>query len=141
MRFDDMRTVHVKSPSFPVAAANEPITILPQKVWQVLCGDEGHWRAGIFSPKAASAAECPELEIHTCPELFVLMDGRLTLLLLKGTSVEELPLETGKPILVTCAHAGYCPDGAHTGRAFVVERDIFSTEYSDRPPMEGERAR
>lgn len=127
-----MRTVHVRSPSFPEAKKNEPLDILPGKVWQVLCGDEGHWRAGIFSPAAASAGECRELETHTCPELFLLMEGRLTLLLLRGSSVEELSLEKGKPVLVTCAHSGYCPDGPHAGRAFVVERDCFSTEYMDR---------
>ena len=32
-------------------------------------------------------------------------------------------------VLVKAPHSGYCPDGPHTGVAFVVERDAFETEY------------
>lgn len=131
-----MRTVTVtstaESPSFPIdAPANSPLSIQADRLWQVVCGDRGHWRAGIFSPVAASLAECPELERHTCPELFILISGSLTLVLLKDGKVEEMPLQPERPVLVTCPHAGYCPNGPHTGRAFVVERDAFSTVYED----------
>lgn len=126
-----MRTVHVTAPSFPDAEQNSPLAILPDKVWQVMCGDQDHWRAGVFSPAATSADQCPELERHTCPELFLLMEGRLILVLDKGQGPELLELQAGRPVFVTCPHAGFCPDGPHGGRAFVVERDLFSTTYTE----------
>ncbi len=124
-----MRTVHVKPPSFPAVDPDTALEIEPEKLWQVVAGDLGHWRAGVYSPAGVSASDCPELERHTCPELFLLLDGRVTLVIHDGQGVRELPLEPGKPVLVTSPHSGFCPDGPHTGRAFVVERDIFSTEY------------
>ncbi len=129
-----MRTVHVQPPSFPEVAPNSPLQLDPARLWQVVAGDADHWRAGVYSPAATCAADLPELEKHTCPELFLLLDGQVTLLIHDGARVRELPLEHGKPVLVTQPHSGFCPGGAHTGRAFVVERDIFSTEY--RSPVE-----
>jgi len=124
-----VRRVVVKPPSFPEAAENAQLTPEADRVWQVLCGDHGHWRAGIYSPEQSSAADCAELERHTCPELFLLLDGAVTLLLSEDGELREQPLEPGKPVLVTAPHTGFCPKGPHTGRAFVVERDQFETEY------------
>ncbi len=132
-----MRTVHVKPPSFPEVEPNTPLELDPVRLWQVVAGDAGHWRAGVYSPAAASAAELPELERHTCPELFLLLDGRVTLLIHDGLQVRELALEPGVPVLVTQPHSGFCPDGPHTGRVFVVERDLFSTHY--RSPQDWAR--
>lgn len=126
-----MRTVRVRPPSFPAVAPDTALAIQPGVVWQVLCGDDEHWRAGVYSPAAASADELPELERHDCPELFLLLSGRLTLLVHTGGGVRELPLEPGRPVLVEAPHAGFCPDGPHSGTAFVVERDRFTTEYRE----------
>lgn len=123
------RFVEVQPPSFPRAAEHESLPIQPDTLWQVLCGDAEHWRAGVYSPLATGAEELPELERHTCPELFLLLSGRLTLVVHLDGGVTEMPLEVGKPVLVTAPHSGYCPDGPHTGTAFVVERDVFATEY------------
>ena len=124
-----MRTVKVEPPSFPDAAANRPLAIKPGLRWQVMCGDAGHWRVGIYSPPETRAADCVELERHDCPEYFHLLSGRLTLLIKDGAQAREVPLEPGRPVLVTAPHAGFCPDGPHTGTALVVERDRLSTEY------------
>jgi len=124
-----MRTVSVTPPSFPDAPTGEPLDIEPGVVWQVLCGDDAHWRAGVYSPAASDPAELPELERHDCPELFLLLSGRLTLLCFEDDGVRELALEPNRPVLITAPHSGYCPDGPHTGAAFVVERDRFTTEY------------
>lgn len=124
-----MRTVHVTPPSFPRAADNTPLDIAPNRLFQVLCGDEGHWRAGVYSPAATSADDCAELERHSCPELFVLLCGRLTLVIGEGKARRLVELSQERPILVTAPHAGFCPDGPHTARALVVERDLFSTAY------------
>ena len=128
------RRVEVKAPSFPEVAPNRPLQIEPGRRFQVLCGDAGHWRVGVFSPPETSACDCPELERHDCPEYFHLLSGRLTLLVKDGSAVREVPLQAGRPLLVTAPHAGFCPDGPHTGSALVVECDLFATEY--RAPAE-----
>lgn len=124
-----MRKVAVTAPSFPDVAPETPLPIQPDIRWQVMCGDAEHWRAGVFSPPESSAEEIEELERHTCPELFVLLEGRLVLLIAGASGVEELELRRGEPVLVTAPHAGFCPDGPFTGSAFVVERDLFETQY------------
>lgn len=129
-----MRSVQTRPPSFPEASVDALIEPVSDERWQVLCGDAGNWRVGMYSPGDVSAAELPELERHDCPELFLLVSGRVHLLLAIDGELREVALEPGKPILVTAPHCGFCPDGAHTGTAFVVERDSFDTEY--RPPRE-----
>jgi len=124
-----MRRVKVESPSFPGSPANALLQGMPGKLWQVLCGDAGHWRLGLYSPTAARAQDCLELERHTCPELFVLLSGEVSLVLAEGSELRTLALEAGRPALITAPHAGFCPEGAHAGIALVVERDVFETEY------------
>lgn len=125
-----MRTVETRPPSFPSVEADAPIATQPGQVWQVLCGDRDRWRVGLYSPAVTDPDQITELEQHDCPEFFVLLEGRLSLLLAKNRKIIELPLEVGKPILVSAPHAGFCPDGPHTGRALVVERDSFDTRYA-----------
>lgn len=124
-----MRKVETRPPSFPDAPVDVPLEVAPGVCWQVLCGDQGHWRLGIYSPSMQHLSEVKELERHDCPELFALLDGRVTLVLERDGRRVELPLEPGKPVLVTCPHSGLCPDGPYTGRALVVERDSFDTVY------------
>lgn len=124
-----MRRVETRPPSFPEAATNEPLSPADGALWQVLCGDAGHWRLGIYSPREAGLADIHEMERHDCPELFLLLKGDLTLVLAEGGGLRELPLEAGRPVLVTLPHAGYCPRGPHSGVALVVERDSFDTQY------------
>ena len=124
-----MRQVTTTAPSFPDVARDQPITVPGNKLWHVVCGDTSHWRVGYYAPSATAPGQLPELEQHTCPELFVLLRGQLTLLLADGGAVRQLPLQVGVPVLVTAPHSGFCPDGPHTGVALVVERDSFSTEY------------
>lgn len=124
-----MRRVKVESPSFPASPANALLEGTAGKLFQVLCGDAGAWRVGLFSPSAARAEECTELERHTCPELFLLISGRVSLVLAEGPGLRTLDLEAGRPALITLPHAGFCPQGPHTGTALVVERDAFETEY------------
>lgn len=132
-----MRKVQTRAPSFPIAAVNQLLPCEPKVRWQVMCGDDGHWRAGMYSPMEASAAEVVELEKHDCPELFLLVSGRVTLVVADGAATREIRLKLGQPVLVAAPHTGYCPDGPMTGVAFVVERDSFDTEY--RVPEEWTR--
>ena len=124
-----MEKVEVKYPSFPEVRPN---TLLDQKggtVWQVLCGDKDHWRTGIYSPKETKLEEVQKLEQHTCPELFMLLEGKLSLVLYNNGKIEVLELERFKPVLVDTWHNGFCPNGPFAGMALVVERDHFVTEY------------
>ena len=125
-----MRFVETRPPSFPKAPVDALLQPIPGERWQVLCGDAGHWRVGIYSPPEACITDCCELERHDCPELFLLLSGQVTLVLSDGTgSIRELPLQAGQPVLVETPHTAYCPDGPHSGTCFVVERDAFDTEY------------
>jgi hypothetical protein len=124
-----MRQVRTRPPSFPEVAPDTLLHPAQRDVWQVVCGDAGHWRTGIYSPSVTSADQIPELERHDCPELFLLLSGRLTLLVRLPEGVREVELRQGEPILITAPHSGFCPEGPHTGCAFVVERDSFDTEY------------
>ena len=124
-----MREVRTKGPSFPEVAPNALLTAEASLRWQVLCGDEGHWRLGVYSPSKVRREEIEELEWHDCPELFLLLEGRVSLLLVENGAERVLALEPGQPTLVTAPHTGFCPDGPHNGRALVVERDSFRTEY------------
>lgn len=124
-----MRFVNTRPPSFPSVTANRPVDVPDNTRWHVVCGDENHWRAGMYCPAECEPGQITELERHDCPELFLLISGKLTLLVFEEGQVRQLPLPLGQPVLVTAPHAGYCPDGPHTGTAFVVERDSFDTEY------------
>ena len=127
-----MRKVETRPPSFPVAPVDVPLGMRAGERWQVVAGDGGHWRVGMYSPENGRAADVSELERHDCPELFLLLSGRVTLVLSDGAGgSREVPLEPGKPVLVESPHSAYCPDGPHTGLAFVVERDSFDTEYRE----------
>ncbi len=132
-----MRQVQTRSPSFPQKPFDQPLPWPEGVRWQVLCGDTDHWRVGMYSPPETKPDQLPELERHDCPEMFVLIRGNLTLLLSDGGTVRQLPLQLGVPVLVASPHAGFCPDGPHTGVALVVERDSFDTEY--RTPEEWSR--
>jgi len=124
-----METVEVKHPSFPDVKTNELLNPEHSIRWHVLCGDKDHWRTGFYSPEQSNLPQIDKLEKHTCPELFVLVEGELTLVLAKGNNLETLKLEKHKPILIDTWHNGFCPNGPFTGKALVVERDNFVTEY------------
>lgn len=124
-----MRTVQVRPPSFPQVEPDRPLRPAAGQVWQVLCGDRDHWRLGLYSPAATGPEQIEQLEQHDCPELFWLLDGRLCLLVAKDRRLEQIELIVGQPVLVSAPHAGFCPDGPHTGRALVIERDAFDTRY------------
>jgi hypothetical protein len=124
-----METVEVKSPSFPEVTTNEFLEHKHGVNWSVLCGDKDHWRTGVYSPEANDLKQIDRMEKHSCPELFVLIEGEITLLLSKNETLQTLKLEKFKPVLIDTWHCGFCPKGSFTGKALVVERDHFVTEY------------
>jgi len=123
------RTETGSFPSFPLHKA---LKAKAAKEWQVLCGDKNHWRVGFFSPPQSKNNQVKELEKHTCPELFMLIQGSITLIIDPGDGEYELVLQPMQPVMVSGWHAGYSPKGPYKGVAMVVERDHFSTIYRQR---------
>lgn len=124
-----MEIIKTESPSFPDAEFDKLLSVIDNERWQVICGDSGHWRCGIYSPEFQSEGEIVKLEKHDCPELFLLIDGEMSLLIAEDENKKIVVLEKMKPILVSGWHSGFCPNGKFTGKAFVIERDQFITEY------------
>ena len=124
-----MEKTEVKYPSFPDVTANILLESCSDTQWQVLCGDKDHWRVGYYSPVATSLEEVGKLEKHSCPELFLLLEGKVTLLLSDGKGIRTLELEKFKPVLVDSWHNGFCPEGPLYAKVLIVERDHFHTEY------------
>ncbi len=114
---------------------NQPINMPESKIWQVLCGDSGVWRCGLFSPKFSSVDEIQKLERHNCPEFFMLIEGNLSLLVVDSGEKTLIKLERYKPVMIRDWHDGFCPKGPYTGKALVVERDVFETEYEMLPNL------
>jgi hypothetical protein len=131
-----MRRVEVMPPSFPEVSANEPLAEALDRLFLPFCGDPGHWRAGWYRPEATRADEISTLETHSCPELFLLLEGRASLVLGDAPGGRTLDLQRGRPVLVTAPHAAFCPDGPRRALLLVVERDRFETVYADRGSAE-----
>lgn len=109
---------------------NDIMTLTADSRWKVIFSDPGSWRVGLYRPEHDAATKVDVLEKHTCPELFVCMNGRTGLIVKDGTKEEVLALDPGQALLVTGYHNGYAIDPA--GYFLVVERTDFSTEYADR---------
>jgi len=124
-----MRVVQTRRPSFPEVLPNQLLSPDDRVRWQVMCGDGGHWRVGLYSPAETCPEDIEKLETHDCPELFLLTSGRLSLYMAVDGRLVVVELEAGRPILVTAPHCGFCPDGPHSGVAVVVERDEFESHY------------
>ena len=105
-------------------------TIKAEKEWDVIFNEGNHWRIGVYRPKYRSAAEISELEKHTCPEAFLLLQGNLTMLYKQEDgSLTEKQLQPMELTIFTEPHAGFSPD--LSGVAFVVENAKFTTQYTD----------
>ncbi|MCX7945077.1 MAG: hypothetical protein N2746_11280 [Deltaproteobacteria bacterium] len=125
-----MKIVKTRHPSFPNVKFDELLKIKLRKRWQVLCGDKEHYRVGIYSPEYTHREEIKILEKHDCPELFMLIDGEMSLLIIDDKGKEKVvKLKPLRPIFVKSWHNGFCPNGKYGGVSIVVERDEFTTYY------------
>jgi hypothetical protein len=98
--------------------------------WKVVFQDTGAWRAGIYRPEFNDHASIGILEKHTCPELFICMEGEMGILISDGSKENVATMRPGEAILVTDYHNGFALSSS--GYFVVIERDRFSTEYIDR---------
>lgn len=101
------------------------------KEWEVLFTAENAWRVGIYRPKFSSADEIFELEKHTCPEAFLLLEGDITILFKNSNgAIAQKHLKKNELVVVTEPHAGFSPH--RDGVAIVIENAVFSTDYTSR---------
>ena len=97
-----------------------------KKRWRVLFSENEKWLVGIYIPNAKSREELPYLEKHSSPELFLLLDGSVTLVLSNGKRKRDAPLRKNELLIVDEWHNGYSKKG---GKALVVERVGQHTKY------------
>lgn len=108
----------------------EPIKLFPRSRWEVIFQDHGSWRSGIYKPESRDPAEITELEKHTCPELFICMNGSAGLLIRDGAREHAVSFKPGESLLVSEYHNGFLVD--ENGYFLVIERTSFTTSYMDR---------
>jgi hypothetical protein len=106
------------------------INLSPQGVFHVPFQDTGIWRVGVYNPDAGSVNEINRLEKHSCPELFICLQGRMGLLVKEDGKETIFELSPNQAIMVTEWHNGFIIDPK--GYFIVVERTDFSTEYVTR---------
>lgn len=104
--------------------------LVPDSRWSVIFRDSGSWRAGLYRPESARQEDVTVLEKHTCPELFVCLQGKAGLVLKSGTDEHIVELAPNQALLVTEHHNGFAIDPE--GYFLVIERTAFTTEYIDR---------
>ncbi len=105
-------------------------SLSPEGKWSVPYQDDGYWRTGIYLPEFDTPGAITRLEKHSCPELFVCLNGKMGLLLMSEGRERSVELDHGDSLLVTEYHNGYRID--QRGFFLVVERTDFTTEYVDR---------
>jgi hypothetical protein len=109
---------------------NTITTLFPDAIWNVIFKDEGNWRVGLYRPDAAGHEEISTLEKHTCPELFVCLQGKMGLVVKESAGEQIMVLNPGQALLVHDYHNGFTIDKG--GYFLVVERTAFTTEYIER---------
>jgi hypothetical protein len=130
--------VRTSFPSFPEVKLDQLFSKLKINCrWQVLCGDQKHFRIGVYSPEFHSVKQLTRFEKHSCPEFFLLLQGQVSVAILTGKGkkikIKVIKLQPLQGILVKGWHTGFCPNGKFTGKALVVERDHFTTWYRTIP--------
>jgi hypothetical protein len=108
----------------------EIMSLVPDSRWSVIFRDGGSWRAGLYRPESARQEDVTVLEKHTCPELFVCLQGRAGLILKNGSEEMIVELAPHQALMVSEHHNGFTIDPE--GYFLVIERTAFTTEYIDR---------
>lgn len=98
------------------------IAVKGDKRWRVVFKDSDRWLCGIYVPEFKSKKEITYLERHDGPEMFYLIDGKVTLVLKDEDGRErKVPLSKRKLVIVDEWHNAYRPGGAR-GIALVIEK-------------------
>ncbi len=104
------------------------LDIQTKERWKVVFKDEGKWLLGVYVPENLKMEDIKFLERHDAPELFILVKGKMILVVADGNNLEEIEMKHNIPYIVTGWHNAYRPKGTE-GVALVIERDGVKTEY------------
>lgn len=94
--------------------------------WKILL-NEGKWLCGLYIPEFRRKEEIDKLEKHDAPELFLLIEGKVNLVVKDKGREREISLAKGEATVLDCWHNAY-----GKGKVFVVERAGVSTEFMKR---------
>lgn len=104
------------------------ISLQSKKRWKVIFSDKNNWRCGVYIPEFTDASEIQKFEKHNGPELFLLLEGKATLVLFGPKVRKEKSLKKGEVVIVNTWHNAYRPKG-DKGMALVIEKDNISTRW------------
>lgn len=106
------------------------ISLQSKKRWKVIFRDRNNWLCGIYIPEFTDASQIQKFEKHNGPELFLLLEGKVTLVLLehKHKRYKKVPLKKGEVVIVDAWHNAYRPKGSK-GVVLVIEKDNISTRW------------
>ncbi len=107
---------------------------IPDGRWQIIFqqGQAKGYQIGLYAPELCSAKKITHLEIHSGPEIFLLLQGEVSLVIRDTNndpqSEEIILLQPGIPVLVFGYHNGFSPN---QGTALVVEEMALQTNFCD----------
>lgn len=104
------------------------ISLQSKKRWKIIFRHKNNWRCGIYIPDFTDSSQIQKFEKHDGPELFLLLQGKVTLVLLKHKRRKEVPLKNDEIVIVNTWHNAYRPKGSK-GVALVIEKDNISTQW------------
>lgn len=90
--------------------------------------DKNHWKCGVYIPEYTDISEIKRFEKHNGPEMFLLIDGDVNLVVLKKNEKRKISLKKNQIIIINDWHNAYRPKDKK-GIVLVIERDNISTEW------------
>ena len=99
------------------------------KRWTVIY-NEGNWLCGLYRPEFTECEQIKKLEKHDAPEMFLLLDGHIVLVLKDKSGEKKVELKKNEIVIVESWHNAYSPDGK--GVALVVEKSGVKTIFANR---------
>jgi len=102
------------------------ISLQSRKRWKIIFRHKNNWLCGIYIPEFTDVSQIKKFEKHDGPELFLLLEGKVTLVLLEGNKRCKVPLKKNKIVIVNTWHNAYRPKDSK-GVVLVIEKDNIST--------------
>ena len=92
--------------------------------WKVIFSDSPHWKAGVYVPENRRLEDVKYLEKHDCPELFLLLEGEVFLVLGREGKIRVERMQERRGYIVEEWHNAF-----GQGRVLVIERGKVKTEF------------
>ncbi len=107
----------------------EVIPVESKERWRVIYKENEKWQCGIYIPENKSLNEIKFVERHNAPELFMLIKGNVTLVIVdEEGNLKEIPMKPEEIYIIATWHNAYRPNGKE-GIVLVIERPDIKTEY------------